>query len=66
MLKIKSFQFQFQTDGTHIADFIKGLNRQHKIMILLGGLSLPFDHETTTLIKWFISSAVAKIREITK
>ena len=47
-------------DGTQIADFIKGLNRQHKIMSLVGGLSLSFDHETTTLFKRFISSAVGK------
>ena len=47
-------------DGIHIANFIRGSNRQHK-MLLVGGLSLPFDHETTTLIKRFISSAVGKI-----
>ena len=52
------------TDDTQIADFIKGLNRQHKIMLLVGGLSLPFDHETTTLIKRFISSAVGKIYKL--
>ena len=49
------------TDGIQIANFIKGLNRQHKIMLLVDGLSLPFDHKTTTLIKRFISSAVGKI-----
>ena len=50
-----------QTGGIQIANFNKGLNRQHKIMLLIGGLPLPFDHETTTLIKRFISSAVGKI-----
>ena len=36
------------TDGIQIADFIKELNRQHKIMSTYdNGLSLPFDHETT-------------------
>ena len=50
------------TDGIQIANFIKGLIRQHKIMFLVGGLSLPFDRDgTTTLIKRFISSAVGKI-----
>ena len=49
------------TDGIQIANFIKVLNRQHKIMLLAGVLSLPFDHETTTLIKRFISPAVGKI-----
>ena len=43
------------TDGIQIANFIKGLNRQHKIMLSVGGLSLPFDHETTTLIKSLLS-----------
>ena len=33
------------TDDTQTADFIKGLNRQYKIMLLVGGLSLPFDNE---------------------
>ena len=35
-------------DGIQIANFIKGLNRQHKIMLVVCGLSLPFDHGTTT------------------
>ena len=48
------------TDDIEIDDFVKGLNRQHKIMLLVGRLSLPFDHETTTLIKRFISSAFGK------
>ena len=52
------------TDGIQIANFIKVLNRQHKIMLLVGGLSLPFDHETTTLIKRFISTAVGKIYKL--
>ena len=53
------------TDGIQIADFIKGLlNHQHKIMLLAGGLSLPLDHEATTLIEMFISSAVGKIYKL--
>ena len=52
------------TDGIQIANFIKGLNCQHKTMLSVGGLSLPFDHETTTLIKRFISSAVGKIYKL--
>ena len=52
------------TNGIQIADFIKRLNRQRKIMLLVGGLSLPFDHETTTLVKRFISSAVGKIYKL--
>ena len=52
------------TDGIQIANFIKGLSRQHKTMLLKGDLSLPFDHETTTLIKRFICSAVGKIYKL--
>ena len=52
------------TGGIQIANFIKGLNRQHKIMLLVGGFSLLFDHETTTLFKRFISSAVGKIYKL--
>ena len=49
------------TDGSKIANFIKNLNRQNKVMLLVGGLSLPFDNQTTTLVKKFVSSAVGKI-----
>ena len=56
-----------QTDGIQIANFIKNLNRLNKVMLLVGGLSLPFINQTTTLVKKFVSSAVGKIsdREIT-
>ena len=50
------------TDGIQIANFIKKLDRRH--MLLVGGLSLLFDNETTTLIKKFISSAVGKIYKL--
>ena len=30
-------------------------------MLLVGGLSLPFDKQTTTLVKKFVSSAIRKI-----
>ena len=52
------------TDGIQIANFIKKLDRQHTVMLLVGGLSLPFDNETVTLIKKFISSAVGKIYKV--
>ena len=51
-------------DTIKIDDFIKGLNRQHEIMLLVGDVSLPLDHEATTLIKRFISSAVGKIYKL--
>ena len=49
------------TDRIQIANFIKGLNRQHKLILLVGGLSPPFDHKTITLIKRFISSAIGNV-----
>ena len=49
------------TDGIQIANFIKNLNRQNKVMLLVGGLCLLFDNQTTTLVKKFVSSAVGKI-----
>ena len=52
------------TDGIQIANFIKNLNRQNKVMLLVDGLSLPFDNQTTTLVKKFVSSAVGKIYKL--
>ena len=49
------------TDGIQIANFIKNLNRQNKVMLLVGGLSLPFDNQTTALLKKFVCLAVSKI-----
>ena len=52
------------TDGIQIANIIKNLNRQNKVMLLVGGLSLPFDNQTATLVKKFLSSAVGKIYKL--
>ena len=52
------------TDGSQIVNFIKNLNRQNKVMLLVGSLSLPFDNQTTTLVKKFVSSAVGKIYKL--
>ena len=49
------------TDGIQTANFIKNLNRQNKVMLLVGGLSVPFDNQTTTLVKKVVSSAIGKI-----
>ena len=51
-------------DGIQISNFIKKLDRQHTVTLLVGGLSLPFDNKTTTLIKRLISSAVGKIYKL--
>ena len=52
------------TDGTQIANFIKNLNCQNKVMLLVGGLSLPSDNQTTALVKKFVSSVVCKIYKL--
>ena len=48
-------------DGTQICNFISNLDGDSKVLLLLGGLPLPFDNVTAILIKRFISSAVGKI-----
>ena len=50
-----------QVDGINICQFIDNLDCQHKVPLLLGGLCLPFDNVTNTLIKRFIAAAVGKI-----
>ena len=49
-------------DGTQICSFINNLSRnvdrKSKVMLLLGGLSLPFDDTAVIFIKRFISSEV--------
>ena len=37
-------------DGPQIFDFIQHLNQRHKVLLLLGGLQLPFDRESVTMI----------------
>ena len=53
-------------DGSQIFDFISRLDRQQKTLLLLGGLSLPFDQTAVTMINRFICSAVSKIYRIRK
>ena len=54
------------TDGAYyIYNFIENLASGHnKVLLLLGGLALPFDNETNILINRFISSAVGKIHKV--
>ena len=52
------------TDGAYICNFIKNLNGHNKVLLLLGGLALPFDNETNILINRFIFSAVGKIHKL--
>ena len=48
-------------DDTQICNFISYIDRGYKVLLLLGGPSLPFDDATTILIKRFMSSAVGKL-----
>ena len=48
-------------DGTQICNFISNLDRDSKVLLLLGTMPLPFDNATAIIIKRFISSAVGKI-----
>ena len=53
-----------QADGVNICWFIDNLDRHHKVLLLLGGLCLPFDSVTNTLIKRFIAAAIGKIHKL--
>ena len=52
------------TDGTFICSFLSNLDQNNKILFLLGGLPPPFEAETSTMIRRFVSSAVGKICKI--
>ena len=52
-----------QADGVNICQFIDNLDRHHKVLLLLGGLCLPFDNVTNTLIKRFIAAAIGKLHK---
>ena len=54
------------TDGVQIANFIASLDRQGKVLLLVGGLSLPFDRDTVILIKRFLCSAVGRMYKLRK
>ena len=51
-------------DGPQICNFISNLDRDSKVLLLLGGLPLRFDNATAILIKRFMSSAVRKIYKL--
>ena len=52
------------TDGTFICSFLSNLDQNNKILFLLGGLPLPFQVETSIMIRRFVSSAAGKICKI--
>ena len=53
-----------QADGVNICQFIDNLDRHHKVLLLLGGLCLPFNNVTNTLIKRCIAAALGKIHKL--
>ena len=53
-----------QADGVNICQFIDNLDRHAKVLLLPGGLRLPFGNVTNTLIKRYIAAAVGKIHKL--
>ena len=51
-------------DGAYICNFIKNLDRNNRVLLLLREFALPFDNETNILTDRFISSAVCKIHKL--
>ena len=47
-----------------MSDFITNLDLHKKVLLLLGGLSLPFDDASVVLITRFVASAVGKIYKL--
>ena len=62
-MKNKIINFS-QTDGIMMYDFITNLDLHKKVLLLLGGLSLPFDDVSVVLIKRFVASAFGKIHKL--
>ena len=52
-----------QADGVNICQFIDNLDRHYNVLLLQGGLCLPFDNVTNTLIKRFTAAAIGKIHK---
>ena len=59
-VKTKIINFS-QTDGITMFDFMTNLDLHKKVVLLLVGLSLPFDDASVVLIKRFVASVVGKI-----
>ena len=51
-------------DGDQIVNFITNLDQHNKMLLLLGGLQLPFDNLTANSIKRFVAAAVGKMYKI--
>ena len=62
-LKTKIISFN-QTDGITMFDFITNLDPHKNVLLLLGGLSLPFNNASVVLIKRRVASAVGNIHKL--
>ena len=62
-LKLKIAQSN-QTDGVYICNLITNLDRNNKVLLLLGGFALPLGSKINIQIKRFISAAVGKIYKL--
>ena len=62
-LKTKIINFN-QTDSITMSDFTTNLDQHKKVLLLLGGLSLPFDDASVVLIKRFVASTIGKIHKL--
>ena len=62
-LKLKIYQ-SIQTNGVYICNFVTNLDRNNKVLLLLGELALPLDSKTNIQINRFISAAVGKIYKL--
>ena len=51
-------------DRRQISEFIARLDRHQKALLLLGGLSLPFEATTGTMITRFMAAAIGKIYQL--
>ena len=47
-------------------DFITNLDQHNKMLLLLGGLQLPFDDLTANSIKRFLAAAVGKFTRLAR
>ena len=54
------------SDVMQISRFFNSLDREQKILLLLGGLHLPFDQAVVNVVKMFISSTIGKIQRLRK
>ena len=62
-MKTKITNFN-QTDGIMMSDFITNLDLHKKVLLSLGGLSLPFHDASVVLIKRFVAFAIGKIHKL--